>query len=414
MRLIPSGAEPDDLPATPTTQGTAINVYSVAVSPPSSGKTVSLTGAAGLIPNVRTLPPGTGEGVLKEFPRVSPDDDDDDGEVPKIGQPGEDLSSLLLETDEIDIFVGEMMRQGSKTSGWYRSMWMGGEIGNTVSGADRRSFIAAHTYRFGILLGAQPDTLAPLFAETGRGTPQRFIWLPAQQSVKRGSYPERLQIPDINWMGTGPSMIPDMSGEKAPVWVYPPAAAEEAILRDTIAGATANPTEAPSLADPAGSIAANHATLNQLKICVLLAALDGLTQPQDVHWHCAGAIMAVRREMIYDLVAESKKVRAEAARALGDMNGLTQAAALASREAERAYHVQRCADAILRALVRDIENGAGPRTHAQAIKALDGHKRRGGFSDQQLFGADALAKVLGDERVFNSGTHVHFIGGRAA
>lgn len=414
VRLIPSGAEPDDLPATPTTQGTAINVYSVAVSPPSSGKTVSLTGAAGLIPNVRTLPPGTGEGVLKEFPRVSPDDDDDDGEVPKIGQPGEDLSSLLLETDEIDIFVGEMMRQGSKTSGWYRSMWMGGEIGNTVSGADRRSFIAAHTYRFGILLGAQPDTLAPLFAETGRGTPQRFIWLPAQQSVKRGSYPERLQIPDINWMGTGPSMIPDMSGEKAPVWVYPPAAAEEAILRDTIAGATANPTEAPSLADPAGSIAANHATLNQLKICVLLAALDGLTQPQDVHWHCAGAIMAVRREMIYDLVAESKKVRAEAARALGDMNGLTQAAALASREAERAYHVQRCADAILRALVRDIENGAGPRTHAQAIKALDGHKRRGGFSDQQLFGADALAKVLGDERVFNSGTHVHFIGGRAA
>ncbi|WP_459980064.1 hypothetical protein, partial [Mycobacterium avium] len=116
---------------------------------------------------------------------------------------------------------------------------------------------------------------------------------------------------------------------------------------------------------------------------MLLAALDGLTQPQDVHWHCAGAIMAVRREMIYDLVAESKKVRAEAARALGDMNGLTQAAALASREAERAYHVQRCADAILRALVRDIENGAGPRTHAQAIKALDGHKRRGGFSDQQ-------------------------------
>ncbi len=418
VRLIPSGAEPSDLPATPTTQGTSINVYCVAVSPPSSGKTVSLIGAAGLIPNVRTLPPGTGEGVLKEFPRVSPDDDDDgdgagDG-APTIGAPGEDLSSLLLETDEIDIFVGEMMRQGSKTSGWYRSMWMGGEIGNTVSGADRRSFIAAHAYRFGILLGAQPDAVAPMFGETSKGTPQRFIWLPAQKSVKRGTYPERLQVAEVHWLGGGPSMVPHIPGERPPVWVYPPAAAAEALLMDTLAGATANPTEAPSTADPAGSIAANHATLNQLKISVLLAALDGLTQPQDVHWYAAGAVMEVRRAMIYDLVAESRKVRREAARVRGEENGLTQHAANAARDAESGYHVQRCKSTMIRALVKDVVDGQPPRTYSQAIKALGGRKRKGAtHSDQQLYGQAALAELRSDPRVFDSGTHVHFIGGEA-
>lgn len=417
VRLIPSGAELADLPTGPTTQGTAINVYCVAVSPPSSGKTVSLIAASGLMPGVRTLPPGTGEGVLKEFPKVSPDGDDGDVSdgAPAFGAPGEDLSSLLLETDEIDVFVGEMMRQGSKTSGWYRSMWMGGEIGNTASGADRRSFIAAHTYRFGILLGAQPDALAPMFGETGRGTPQRFIWLPAQKSVKRGTYPERLQVAEVHWFNGNPSMIPDTGAPKAPVWVVPPAAAEEALLMDAIAGATANPTEAPSAADPAASIASNHATLNQLKISVLLATLDGLTQPQDVHWYCAGAIMAVRRAMIYDLVEESRKVRREAARVRGEENGLTQHAANAARDAQAGYHVQRCASTIIRALVRDMEQGLEPRTYREAIKALGGRKRRGAtHSDQQLYGETALAAVKADERVFDSGTHVHFIGGKAA
>lgn len=415
VRLIPADGEVPEVTG-PTSQGTSINVYCAAVSPPSSGKTVAINAGEGLIPGVRTLPPGTGEGLLKEFPPApdeAPEDDDSSG-APAVGTITADLESALIETDEIDTFVGEMFRQGSKTTGWYRSMWMGGQVGNGASDKDRRSLVAAHAYRFGILLGAQPDALAAMFAETSRGTPQRFVWLPAQKSVKRGSYPERLQVAEVHWFGSGPSMIPQMSGQRPPVWIHPPEAAAEALLRDTIAAATANPTEAPSTADPAAAIADNHATLNQLKISVLLAALDGLTAPQDVHWFAAGAVMEVRRAMIYDLVAESKKVRKELARVKGDEVGVTQAAALAARDAEREYHVQRCASTIIRALVKDVEECKGPRTHAQAIKALDGHKRRGGFSDQQLFGKDALEKVMTDSRVLSTATTVKFIGGKAA
>ena len=59
----------------------------------------------------------------------------------------------------------------------------------------------------------------------------------------------------------------------------------------------------------AEAIANRHAVLQQLKIGVLLAALDGLSQPQDAHWHAAGAIMAVRRGSIEELVALTEHQR---------------------------------------------------------------------------------------------------------
>ena len=242
VRLIPASRK---VPAEagPTPAGTSINLYSIAVSPPSTGKTDTISAAAALIPGVRTVPPGTGEGMLKEFPRLSVDEDDSegDGTAPKIETIDSDPypGSVLLESDEIDVFVGEMMRQGSKTTGWYRSMWMGGEIGNTVSDRDRRSFIAAHTYRFGIMLGAQPDSVAPMFNETGKGTPQRFMWLPAQQSIARGDYPSRLGIAPVYWFDGRPSMIPETGGQRPPVWIHPPTAATEALDRARWRAATA-------------------------------------------------------------------------------------------------------------------------------------------------------------------------------
>lgn len=399
--------------------GTSINVYSVLVGGPSSGKTDIMTSAAGLIPNstagLRTLPPGTGEGLLKEFPHPAASDDggSQGGETaPEIGSAGGG-SSIMLESDEIDVFVGEMMRQGSRTSGWYRSMWMGGEIGNTVSDKDRRSFVAAHSYRFGILLGAQPDAVTPLFAETGRGTPQRFMWLPAQQSLPRGRYPRRLQTAAVYWFNGNPSMIPG-TGDQPPVWITPPKAAEQQLKRDRWRAASADPLAAPRVADQATGIANRHAVLNQLKLSVLLAALDGLAQPQDVHWHCAGAIMAVRRATIVRLVAEAEKVKAEGKEAEGALNGVYRAASDAARDAERDRHVARCAARIMAGLVRAAEKGQPPMTHGSAIRLLSGKPGASGRSDRELYGRAALAAVLAMQGVVNTGSHVAWVGTAAA
>lgn len=411
VRLTPAEGDPPEGDG-PTTLGTSLNVYSTGVAPSGRGKTSTMTVAGALIPGVNTLPPGTGEGVLKEFPRVN--DGDDDSSTPADGVPeisnGTGTESRMLESDEIDIFIGEMNRQGSKTSGWYRSMWMGGEVGNTASEADRRSCIAAHTYRFGILLGAQPEALAPLFGEAGRGTPQRFMWLPAQKAIARGRYPERLQIAEVHWFGGGPSMIP-ATVQRPPVWIHPPKAAVEAMERDAWLAAAADPLTTPTVADRAEAISDLHATLQQRKVASILAVLDGLTQPQDIHWYAAGAVMEVRRMVIHQLVAESDRVRAEGEHVKGVYSGIAHAAANDARDAAREANVARCAKTIMNALIRDAEKGLGPRSNAKAKKALSSTARAGGgLSDYQMYGDAALAMVRRDPAVADLVTHVKFVG----
>lgn len=421
VRLVPdTGTVPTS--AGPTPAGASINLYSVLVGQSGTGKTVTMNAAATLIPGVRSVPPGTGEGILKEFPRPFADEEGDSSAgsaasdaAPPISNvaPSGNPESLMIESDEIDIFVGEMMRQGSKTTGWYRSMWMGGEIGNTASEKERRAFVAAHSYRFGILLGAQPDAVAPLFGETGKGTPQRFMWMPAQLSIPRGEYPELLQVPEVYWFGS-PAMVPQQV-ITSPVWIRPPQAATKEMEKDRWRAALANPTASPRVADRAAAIANRHAVLQKLKLSVLLAALDGLVQPQDVHWFCAGAIMEVRREMIRLLVAEGDQVKAEGARDSGAYAGVARAAADAARETERESNVARCARCIADKLIEDAMAGRGPRTHSEAKKILSYNKRSGGLGDRQMYGAAALNKVLADTARFaNTGTHVRYIGGRHA
>ncbi|ALM19090.1 hypothetical protein B9M79_04010 [Mycobacteroides abscessus] len=415
VRLIPASRKvPTEAGATPA--GTSINLYSIAVSPPSTGKTDTISAAAALIPGVRTVPPGTGEGMLKEFPRLSVDEDDSegdgDGTAPKIETIETDAypGSVLLESDEIDVFVGEMMRQGSKTTGWYRSMWMGGEIGNTVSDRDRRSFIAAHTYRFGIMLGAQPDAVAPMFNETSKGTPQRFMWLPAQQTIARGDYPSRLGIAPVYWFDESPSMIPSTGGQRPPVWIYPPKAATDALDRARWRAATANPMASPAAADRAAAIADRHAVLQQLKVSAVLAVLDGLDQPQDAHWYAAGAIMTVRRRVIHELVAESDRIKAEGKEAEGALNGVYRASSDAARDAERERHVSRCAARMMAGLVKASVAGQPPMTYGAAIRLLSGKKGAAGRSDRELYGRAALAVVRASPGVADTGTHVQWVG----
>ncbi|MGV0740626.1 hypothetical protein ABQF35_30310 [Mycobacterium syngnathidarum] len=144
---------------------------------------------------------------------------------------------------------------------------------------------------------------------------------------------------------------------------------------------------------------------------MLLAALDGLTQPQDVHWHCAGALMEVRRRAIHQLVDEADRVRAEGEHVKGTYAGIAHDAANAARDAAREANIARCAKTIMGALIRDAEKGRGPRTLAKAKKALSSTARAGGgLSDRQLYGDAALAMVRRDPAVADLTTHLKFMG----
>lgn len=348
VRLTPASRRIPSDPG-PTTEGTSMNVYSVLVGPPGSGKTDTMSAAAALIPDVRIVAPGTGEGVLKEFPRGDQDDDANDSDSangaahPAVASVGESVSdSVMMESDEMDVFLGELSRQGSRTSGWFRTMWMGGDVGNTASDKDRRSAVKAHTYRFGILLGAQPTTVAALFDESDKGTPQRFMWLTAHQTVQRGpEYPQRLAVAPVYWFDGRPSMIPSLGGARPPVWITPPEAAIEYMDADRARAATSNPfsanggyTEGDLVGDKVDAIADRHAVLQQLKISALLAALDGLAQPQDMHWFCAGEIMSVRRRNIEALVALAERISIMETRKRGQNLGRMQSHAKAASDRE--------------------------------------------------------------------------------
>ncbi|BBX87909.1 bifunctional DNA primase/polymerase [Mycolicibacterium aubagnense] len=350
VRLIPADGStpPDNLP---TGSGTSLNLYTVLVGPPAAGKSVTLNAADALVPGVHMVPPGTGEGILKIFPRATDNaaDDEDDSyfdPAAHIGSVGATRASdsVLLSSDEIDVFVAEMSRQGTKASGLYRSMWMGGDVGNTTSDKERHSMVLAHTYRFGIRLGAQPDAVAPLFSESDRGTPQRFLWLGCQRMIARGgNYPSQLATAPVYWYGGQPSMLPSMGGQRPPVWIAPPPAARKELEEEQWRSATANPmspsgsyTDASTPSDRAAAIADRHALLQQLKICAILAVLDGLAQPQDVHWYAAEAVMKVRRTVIFHLVEVAEAVVAAQARQRGTEMGIMRAHADAASVQELA------------------------------------------------------------------------------
>lgn len=378
VRLVPAGAAmPDD--NTPTASGTSLNLYSVLVGPPASGKSVTLAAADALVPNVRMIPPGTGEGILKLFPQAGGGDGEsaEHADLPAIGgvDDGYDLESLLLSSDEIDVFVGEMARQGSKTTAYYRSMWMGGDIGNVTSARERHSMVAAHTYRFGIRLGAQPETVAALFDEGGRGTPQRFLWLGAQRMPARGGrYPERLAIAPVYWFGGAPSMLPATGEPHPPVWIIPPPAARQYMKDEEWRSATANPLspsggydeDAAEPRDLAESITQSHAVLQRLKISAVLAVLDGLNQPQDTHWFASEAIMEVRKRVVRELVAVAEATHLTRAIKQAREHGKMRVHADAAGGAELQ---ERTADARAAVLVAaDNLNGRGePITHMSML-----------------------------------------------
>ncbi|CAJ1505253.1 bifunctional DNA primase/polymerase [[Mycobacterium] burgundiense] len=361
VRLAPAGAAAAELPAGPTGLGTSINLYSVLVGPPASGKSVTLAAADALVPDVQMVPVGTGEGILKLFPRAADDEDSDeyvpDGET-RIANVGESRScdSVLLSSDEIDVFVAEMGRQGTKASGLYRQMWMGGDVGNITSDRERHSMVAAHTYRFGIRLGAQPEAVTPMFDETGRGTPQRFLWIGAQRMPRRGAfYPPRLQVEPVYWFDGSPSMLPQTAGTR-PVWVVAPPAAVDELLDEEWRSATANVAAADggygglADADRAAAISERHALLQQLKICAVLAVLDGLPQPQDTHWFAAAAIMEVRCRMIFDLVEVAQAAAEEERRKSGNLRGIELAETDAKKRSVSSEMAAKAADKQLQML----------------------------------------------------------------
>lgn len=99
---------------------------------------------------------------------------------------GETLTKLMRE------------RQGSTLGPALRTAWSGGTLGQANASEDRFRFVPARSYSMGIVIGYQPETAVGMLSDVGPGTPQRFLWLGAQDTempAEMYEWPEALVLP---------------------------------------------------------------------------------------------------------------------------------------------------------------------------------------------------------------------------
>jgi len=267
---------------------------------------------AGLPSDPVELPLGTGEGVAKTFRQADAGPDDD---AP---------TTAIFAAPEIDTVAALIGRQGATLEPELRKLYSGEQLGFTNAQKHTRTRVAAHSYRAGLIVGAQPERCGGLFRGTDGGTPQRFIWLPvndpgAPDVLPEAPEPVTVRIPRLPHELT----VPDMARQEI-------LAHRRAMLRNEAAVDELD----------------GHRLLSRLKIAAALMILDSAHRdaPGEItesDWELAGVVMGVSdqtREATRRAV-ESATRRANRARALD---------AAEREEVGEERRAARCREAILR------------------------------------------------------------------
>lgn len=395
--------------------GTSLSLFSVLVGAPEAGKSETIKIADGLItlpPHAKRATSGTGEGLIKSFayvrkaaakdvggaaePAMPAPGPADPAGVPAIGpagaQPGGDASSyelvritdtVMLTVPEMAEMAAEMGRQGTKLSAVLRSAWMGEDLGSTTGEIERRTYLPAHSYRLGAVLGGQValDALGLLLDEDKLGTPQRFGFFPVKTVPTVGEPVRAIELPPVDWHDgqAAAAQAAGLTGAVAPVWIRRPPAAHRAIEDHRRAGEARahlpfSVAEARRRADDddedrAGAMH-GHAQLHQLKLAAVLAVGDGLREPTDEHWEAAGQIMAVRELMVTTVAAVLDVHRENADRRAGRSRGVAQAAAKLAEAGEMSKALQEMRDLVM----RHVAAAANPNSDPQLRDEVAAHR----------------------------------------
>ena len=115
--------------------------------------------------------PGSGEGVMMAF--LEWDADEKRNRL-------KSHAHALMHADEIGQ-IGAIQGRASQSSlgSILRSMLTGDRVGTTAADTTRKRQLPAHGYRLAVVAGVQPALSDVLLADADAGTPQRWLWLPA-------------------------------------------------------------------------------------------------------------------------------------------------------------------------------------------------------------------------------------------
>lgn len=192
---------------------------------------------------------------------------------------GETLTKLMRE------------RQGSTLGPTLRTAWSGGTLGQANASDERFRFVPARSYTVGIAIGYQPSTAVTMLEDVGPGTPQRFLWVGAQDTEmpeELYEWPEQITLPP----------------EDAPTGVIRFPAEIKKWLRSQHRAKHHGTIEI----DPMDS----HEPLMRCKLAALLCYLDGRMEVSRDDWVLGGMIWSVSSAIRDRLIGE--RDRGEAAR----------------------------------------------------------------------------------------------------
>lgn len=184
-------------------------------------------------------------------------------------------TSVMFSISEVDTLSALTDRRGSTLLPELRRAWSGERLGFAYADPTKRLPVPAHSYRMTLIAGIQPERAAGLLDDAAGGTPQRFVWIPAEDPHAPDQPPDE----PTTWTWTPPRVPPaDRSGRR-PMHLCDRARTE--IDADRLARLRGHGHELDG-----------HAMLARLKIAAALAILESRTNITDEDWDLAGTIHA--------------------------------------------------------------------------------------------------------------------------
>ncbi len=396
-------------------EGMGLSYNSLLFGAPATAKTTTQTTAAGAVPlpeGVEVRASGTAEGLAKAARKTV-------GGGKNGGRPETLIlaTSVYAETDEVSSVLAEINRDSSKYVGFTNSTFFGNTtVGQTTSEDARNVSIPAHGARFAQQVGAQPQLCGAIWKQAGSGLDARFAGAftgsvdPSERGPLYGKpVPELLpnglpwdpppgipfgfrRVPPEESATAGEPEISTLEVKvvppetEAPEWVFWPEGSQDGA--DAAAERSAHRSRysrQAMLHDMDSSRTEGHEAVRTVKAAVLLAALDGLKQPEEVHWRAAELLTEATILAAEESIAQSEAYDLAQARKSGRTRGVELANGKAAAEQEATDAVAAAADALYAKLTRPV---SGVLVKGKLAK---------GFGGSTSYGALTAAKSVRPE-----------------
>lgn len=244
----------------------SLNWFAAIVAKSGGGKGAANAVATQLVPDpsgeILIRGAGSGEGMIEAYGRKN--------------EPQDHIRSILFSIDEVDSLASLRARSGQTTMSVIRSGFSGETLGYSYRHRSKEK-VDAHTYRMALLVSVQPERAEGLFADTGGGTPQRFMWFPARDKRIRARTAPQWPVDGSGLHQTLPPIKKLPHGH-----LRIPAEAEE-LIRQAREDSMCGDDEALD----------GHALFCREKFAYALALFDGRTILDSSDWRLSGIVAAV-------------------------------------------------------------------------------------------------------------------------